>query len=394
MNASFDDALIEAWERYCDTLKTAGRHILRDSAPPTPVDRAEGFRYLARLTAMGIDQSFENRPDTPILWRALGTHRKMYGDNPDALYSACPVDGTATYRVSGSLGSAPMVVFALMRRPEAIGQGQSMFTGHVYGHQLEAAADGGFELWLGPKRRDGNWLQLTPDTARLIIRQACGDWSREAPGRMIIERMDETVVRPPALSPEDVIQALENALQFPSLIPMWANEADATKVRTNRFFLDDHEHQKSLGGVPGGEAVLSYFRLEPREALVIEVTPPDCLYWNIQIGNYWYESFDYRNHLSSVNGAQAEREDDGTIRIVVAHEDPGVPNWLDTAGHQEGHLAIRWVEADHLPVPRTEVVDLAAWRDALPAAAKRFSPGERPAQIAARRRSVDWRFVA
>lgn len=26
----------------------------------------------------------------------------------------------------------------------------------------------------------------------------------------------------------------------------------------------------------------------------------------------------------------------GSIRFVIAHRDPGVPNWLDTAGHQRG----------------------------------------------------------
>ena len=79
--------------------------------------------------------------------------------------------------------------------------------------------------------------------------------------------------------------------------------------------------------------------------------------------------------------------------MVVAHEDPGVPNWLDTCGHREGHLALRWVEAEHHPVPKAEVVDLAAWQRSLPSTAKRFDPAQRADQIAARRRAVDRRFV-
>jgi len=36
---------------------------------------------------------------------------------------------------------------------------------------------------------------------------------------------------------------------------------------------------------------------------------------------------------------------DGTIRIVVAAEDPAIPgsNWLDTAGHAFGTDCFRWI---------------------------------------------------
>ena len=33
---------------------------------------------------------------------------------------------------------------------------------------------------------------------------------------------------------------------------------------------------------------------------------------------------------------------DGSIRIIVAHQDPGLPNWLNTCGHGEGTMCWRW----------------------------------------------------
>jgi hypothetical protein len=44
------------------------------------------------------------------------------------------------------------------------------------------------------------------------------------------------------------------------------------------------------------------------------------------------------------------------VRLVVAHEDPGVDNWLDTAGHARGTMCLRWVGADSHPDPSTRVM--------------------------------------
>jgi hypothetical protein len=53
---------------------------------------------------------------------------------------------------------------------------------------------------------------------------------------------------------------------------------------------------------------------------------------------------------------------DGSIRIVVAHRDPGLAgaNWLDTAGHDGGIWQFRWLEADAVEIPEPCVV---AWSE-------------------------------
>ena len=50
---------------------------------------------------------------------------------------------------------------------------------------------------------------------------------------------------------------------------------------------------------------------------------------------------------------------DGSFRLVVAHEDPGVDNWLDTAGHDHGTMCVRWVRANSHPEPICCVVKAA-----------------------------------
>ena len=73
--------------------------------------------------------------------------------------------------------------------------------------------------------------------------------------------------------------------------------------------------------------------------------------------NHWGETVDRRTRTAGINGDTAVRRDDGTVRLVVAHQDPGLPNWLDTAGHPAGSLSLRWFRSTaSLPTAETQLV--------------------------------------
>ena len=56
-------------------------------------------------------------------------------------------------------------------------------------------------------------------------------------------------------------------------------------------------------------------------------------------------------------------EEDGSMTIVVAQEDPGVPNWLDCGSRLEGYAILRWTLAgDQVPNPECEIVSLEDWK--------------------------------
>ena len=80
------------------------------------------------------------------------------------------------------------------------------------------------------------------------------------------------------------------------------------------------------------------------------------------------------------------------IQRVIAHEDPGVPNWLDTAGHERGTLIARFVMAEGAPEVRSRVVKRDELASALPTSTPRLSRGQRDASLARRRRAVWRRF--
>ena len=63
-----------------------------------------------------------------------------------------------------------------------------------------------------------------------------------------------------------------------------------------------------------------------------------------------------------MNKHTAQKKPDGSVTIVLAHRDPGVANWLDTAGHRLGTLCFRWVGAKETVHPRTRVVKVGDLR--------------------------------
>ena len=84
-------------------------------------------------------------------------------------------------------------------------------------------------------------------------------------------------------------------------------------------------------------------------------------------------------------------------RFVIAHEDPGVANWLDTTGLRRGYILLRYdgtgdasIPVEHSP--RLEKVRLEELRSVLPADTPTISSEERRWEIERRRRHVQKRF--
>ena len=72
------------------------------------------------------------------------------------------------------------------------------------------------------------------------------------------------------------------------------------------------------------------------------------------------QTFYYVNRQVSLNRKQTHLEEDGSFRIVIAHEDPGVPNWIDTEGR--GFSMVFWrfmLPEGEIETPKAQVVKVA-----------------------------------
>lgn len=354
-----------AWEEFCDALKAAGASLHFPGTPQAPFDQAEGVRYLSRLVRAGLEAFVEHAdPARPVLHRVVHETVKMGSDNPDNVYLTACLDGALEYRITGRRNTVRYLGFGTQRG----GYGRSGGlppTGYLEGSELVMDADGRFEIVVSSTRpSDGssNWLPMTPETGTLIVRQTFLDREREVLAALDIACISEGA-RPRPVSPRDVEEGLRSTSALVAgaslLFAKWARDFQAHSNELPRF---DHERSMKAGGDPHIAYYHSHWALGPEEALVIEAEPPACEHWNFQLNNYWMESLDYRHHRIHVNKHTAVYEPDGSVRIVVAHRDPGLPNWIDTVGHASGTMCFRWVRAAGHPTPRTRVVTLAALR--------------------------------
>jgi hypothetical protein len=348
------------WAEFCDGLKRAGDVILRPGSPQDPLDRAEGFRYLSRLTRVALESYIEFAdPLAPVLRRPAHETVKIGADNPDNYYQSAAISGQHEYRIWGTRGTVHYLGFGTYAGNYG-SSARSGQTGYLEGRELQIAPDGSFEIILSAQQRPGNWLRMEPDTSSLIVRQTFWDRQSERIADLHIERVGSHGP-PKPITAELIDRGLAAASAYvagtAALFADWAEGFAQHGVN------ELHPLDPAVAGAAHGDPNIFYFHgyweLGADEALVIETTPPQCEYWNFQLNNHWMESLDYRYHTIAINHHGAKYRDDGSVRIVVAHENPGVDNWIDTAGHQRGTMCWRWIRADAHPRPSTRLVTLA-----------------------------------
>jgi len=348
----------DSWRDFCRALERAGEVVVADSAPQEPFERAEGLRYLSRLTRAALETFVENADaQAPELVRTCHETIKMGADNPDNHYLNAPISGKYEYRIRGKRGSVHYLGFGTQAGNYG-STGSLEPTGYLESADMDIDDDGSFEITLSCASRPGNWLPMKPDTRTLVVRQTFLDKASEEPAQMSIERIDG-VHAPRPVSAVSIDRGLSAAGGFVAgcakLFSAWA---DAMTRHSNELPRFDATVASKAGGDPNIIYYHSYWNITEDQALLIEVKPPPCDYWNFQLGNHWMESLDYRYFPICINKHSAELSADGSLRVVVAHHDPGCANWLSTCGHERGTMCWRWIRAQDPPDPRTRLVTL------------------------------------
>jgi len=98
------------------------------------------------------------------------------------------------------------------------------------------------------------------------------------------------------------------------------------------------------------------------DALVLTGRWPECRCANVCLWTRFQQTYDYANRQVSRNRAQTQLEPDGSFRMILAHEDPGLPNWIDTEGRLFGMVFWRFMlpQTEEIVTPKAERVPFAS----------------------------------
>lgn len=367
----------QAWQGLLDGLAQAGRTVERLEGRVPPIDIAEGYRYVLHLLADQLDRSALRASNHPLFLPAVSPTRKLLFDNPDAHYDVAAIRGDRRYRITGRRGDVTYLAFCVYAGDGDGGNGAGTRVANLADVDIDVASDGTFEVRLSADEQPGNWIPLAPDAHTVIARQYVTDPRTQTPAAYVIEADDqagaEQRIGPgieaahradPPLDADGFARAASRAAMFvTSMTALAGRRADDARRRPNQFV---HISGHGVYGTPDASYVVCWYSLGPDEALVVDVRPPRCRYWGVHLANRWGQSLDHRTRTTSLNvaSAVASASGDGSVLIVVAPDDPGGANWLDTAGHPEGWVLFRWLLADSVSVPDVRVVRRAELGDA------------------------------
>jgi hypothetical protein len=359
---------------------------------------SEALAFSAALSAANYDTV---RPN--IMWGTNAGHRWMghrvpssgYGlDSPDNVYRSATFDGSGRYVVRGTIHEAGPTQQTFVVYRGLPGVTRTMVAGRmdeiagIKSEDIVRDARGNYTLTIDADPANGrvNHLQVPADLSgmHLTIRDSLGDWARDLPVELTIERLDTPAGPGPDRSFAAMTDRAVSTLQGSA--PFWVN------------WYETYVHTKPLNAIPEpwrrgqgwGFTQQGRFAFAPDEVWLITFDPLGARFFDMQISDPWTKAVEYVSRNGSLNGGQVHRNADGTITMVASPRDPGVYNWLDTAGLNSGTFQARW---QALPpgatntgaVREARVIKLADLRANLPAGTRFVTPAERAQQLKQRK---------
>lgn len=343
-----------------------------------------------------------------ILWNATITRFQWFGhefpgsaagiDCPDNIYRTVALNGATEYEIAGRVDPARPAQFSFQLTPHPECDGfwitedlKDISTLQMLTDDTVAVEpDGSFRIRLLPEpaQPSGDTITMPEGINMLTIRDTLSDW-RQVPNRLSIRRTGGEPLPSESVPDSDVIA--RTAAGIGQNIAFWV-----------RFIGNFHAQStpNRLIAPYGRNGAFGYasaakFKLLNDEALVITVATGNAHYMGMQVTDLWGIAPSPIEYLSSYNETQMVKNPDGTVTVVIAREDPGFGNWVDTAGWREGWMFFRWQgEGDDLDTGSL-ILDqqIVAKADLSTVLANRLPPvdtGERATELA--RRRDEWRL--
>ena len=348
-----------AWADFCDALKSAGDLITANSTDD--LDRIEGFRYLSRLARGGLTAFIENGDRVRPFILPIPFNLKIGCDNPDADYRNVGVDPRFDYRITGTRGTVNFLSIGAYSG----GYGTNSATPGAQGNITDNDPDQDRPIDIiasvePPKLAPGQqWLEMSPATTVIIVRNFFLDREQERSSELEIECLNPPNEHPDALSADEFATGLAmSGFYVHGIVQRFLDWLVMFRENPNTLEFLPQDDGPGGWGDPNQLFRHGCWDLPEDKAFLITVPAIDAFYWNFQLNNMWEESLDYRRFPVTVNKHTARYEDDGTVRIVVSRTDPGWGNWISTAHHDHGTWGLRYNQVVEDIPPTIELIDV------------------------------------
>lgn len=353
---------------------------------------------IAELTFSSIQKAVNADPYRPkVYWVDSAARFAWFGmdvpggqysyDNPDCIYRTIPISGSLQYEIHGQrFGSGPAdVTFSLINDVNSQGT-----IAYLEGKDLIVNPDGSYVITIDNLPANGrpNHIQSTSAARQLFVRDNLGDWSSETPDRLSVDRVDNTVA-PSAPGDLDIANAAIGNL-IESTLDYGVGALGVKTMLNPLNTLSAPSQSSTLGTLATQASSFGHFQLTDQQALVVTVSLGGASYFVLPVTDPWMVSVDPVHYQSSLNNRQAVPDTDGRYTFVISLQDPGVYNWLSTAGLHEGTIMARWQglnpasSSQQTPSVQVQLVNLNDLDGVLPAQTRFVTYDERVQQLATR----------
>jgi hypothetical protein len=351
-------ASVKNFDQLYDSIGSIRDMVVAESQ--TEQEVIQGMRWILRDIAMVTEITADTNVTRPRFVRMDSDERKIAGDNPHGEYGLATIDGRYDYRITGNKGE---ITYFSINVNAGRGMSDRRMAAFLNDQTVEFDEDGNFTLLLSKTRptEPGQWVPIPEDASSIMVRQYFLDRDEQLASFDIEVLGDDPGVSLP--SDREMAERLAASnYAFVFLATLHKTVVTRALDQPNTFVeTDSDELGGSISG-PDNLYMIGHWAIADDEALVIDITPPETRYWNLAIETIWHESVDYLYRPTSLSKSDVSYRADGSVRFVIAKENPGVDNWLDAQGVNRGFMTFRWLDARDQAIasPQLNVVKLSA----------------------------------
>ena len=303
-------------------------------------------------------------------------------DNPDNIHREIPIAGDSEYEILGRYSASRTANFSFKLEVEPFDHaGIDTHLFMLTSQEIVADAEGRFRITLSRESAEGrvNHIQIGEEPWQTLwIRDSRADWSQ-----IVTELSVRRTAGPPPGPERTEAELARRVADFmPAYLTFWAGFKNGfLGPPPPNTLVGPVGRQASWGFLAGGK-----YSLTAEDALVITTTSGTARYRGFQVTDPWTMAPDPVYRQSSLNTSQQAKNPDGSTTFVMSLTDPGVHNWIDTAGLRQGWFLLRWQGFDGVGsaeglVRDCKLVKLAELERHLPEGCPRVTLDQRRLQI-------------